>query len=67
MMEITIELVDKRHIIARSKIFKNGAEVYQFRDEKEARKELSSMLKMYKKEGYVSKIEAKDAHRLRKI
>jgi hypothetical protein len=65
-MSITIDLVDKRYIILRSKMYKNGAEMLQFSDEKKAREHLKFLLKYYKKEGYVATEVDKDAFELRK-
>lgn len=66
MKQITIDLVDKRHIIARSTIFTNGAEVYQFYDELEAREFLTKWLKKFRKEGYKITEVVKDSFLLRK-
>lgn len=62
--EITIDLIDKRHIVVRSRILKNGAENHHFLREEETREFLAKLLKQYKKEGYEIQLEAKDAYKL---
>lgn len=52
MTKITIELVDKRHVVARSKAFEHGAKNWHFYDEKAAQKFLSDTLRQYKNLGY---------------
>lgn len=66
MKIITIDLVDQKHIVARSSLFKNGAEVWHHRDENEAQEHLTKMLKQYEKLGYNIEIEGKGAFRLTK-
>lgn len=63
---ITIDLVDKRHIVLRGASFLHGAENHHFDKEDKARKHLTKTLKEYKKEGYSIKLEGPDSYKLSK-
>lgn len=66
MSQITIDLVDKKHIVARGRVFKNRAENWHFYREEDARAFLKDLLKHYGAYGYTVEIVAKDAFVLTK-